>query len=510
MAYEYRVAGQTVRLEVDPNYVAVKFEPQTPRSARARATADSGFTTFSQRIEIPAEGLTLIPAAPSRLSPARPTAELNTLNRQPEVTSATPVFKVGDNKVVPSDRIIVGLSNTADAARVAAQFNLTVIEPREDGALLKIPNGADVFALCRQLDALPETTFAEPDFVTIGTHIPKFAPSDIAPARGDPLLPRQYAMTITRAVDAWAIQTGRPEIRIAILDEGIDTAHADLKASIVGTYDGIDADSYQEPNPWDGHGTACAGLAAAVGQNNEGIRGSGSGCSLLAVRIAYSANRGGNWITTNDAIARSIDWSWRNNASVLSNSWGGGAPLNAIINAFERARARGRNGLGCVIVIAAGNAAGPVTFPANIANVIAVSASNEFDEFKTRTSRDGEHFWGSCYGPEISVAAPGVHNLTTDISGRGGYDARDYDPTFNGTSSATPIVAGACGLVLSARPGLREDAVRQIIAASADKVGAAPYVNGRNDFFGYGRLNVLRAVQEATATATPVAAIAKP
>jgi thermitase len=60
----------------------------------------------------------------------------------------------------------------------------------------------------------------------------------------------------------------------------------------VGNYDAIDDDAFQEPNPWDGHGTACAGLAAAIHNNERGIRGTG-GCSLLAVRIAYSSQPGG-------------------------------------------------------------------------------------------------------------------------------------------------------------------------------------------------------------------------
>ena len=202
-------------------------------------------------------------------------------------------------------------------------------------------------------------------------------------------------------------------------------------------------------------------------------------------------------MTTSETIRQSIDWSWQNGAAVLSNSWGGGAPSNAIVMAFERARIKGRNGLGSVIVIAAGNASGNVAFPATISSVLAVSASNEFDEFKTRTSRDQEYWWGSCYGPEISIAAPGVHNLTTDIRGTGGYDPGDYAPAFNGTSSATPLVAGACALVISAKPTLREDQVRALITGTADKVGTTPYVQGRNDFFGFGRLNVLRAVQKA-------------
>jgi subtilisin family serine protease len=344
--------------------------------------------------------------------------------------------------------------------------------------------------------------YAEPDLVTIGRHtarppIPRCAaPATPSPmANNDPLLNQQYAMTITKALDAWNLQGGDPSIKIAILDEGVDTNHEDLGAAVVGSYDGTDDDTFQEPNSWDGHGTACAGLAAAIPQNNRGVRGSGGGCSILAVRIAYSSAPGGNWSTSNSIIARSIDWAWRNAADVLSNSWGGGAPSSAINNAFERARTQGRTGKGCVIVVAAGNGSGPVGYPGTLPNVLTVSATNEADEFKTKTSSDGETWWGSDFGPEVDISAPGVHNYTTDIMGSAGYIAGNYTPTFNGTSSSTPIVAGAVGLILSANKSLTEDAVRKIIAQAADKVGPYPYVGGRNDRYGNGRLNVLKAIQ---------------
>jgi subtilisin family serine protease len=234
--------------------------------------------------------------------------------------------------------------------------------------------------------------------------------------------------------------------------------------------------------------------------------GIGGGCSLLAVRIAYSPAPQADWVTSNAVIRRAIDWAWqRGRADVLSNSWGGGAPSTAITNAFERARTQGRGGKGCVIVIAAGNASGPVDFPGNFSNMLTVSASNEHDEPKTTTSQDGEFWWGANFGPEVVVAAPGVHNYTTDISGEKGYNPggtgavvdANYVHNFNGTSSATPIVAGAVGLVLSANRNLTEAQVREVIRDSADKVGSVPYVNGRNDRMGYGRLNVYRAVQTA-------------
>ena len=258
-------------------------------------------------------------------------------------------------------------------------------------------------------------------------------------------------------------------------------------------YDATDNDNWQEPNPWDAHGTACAGLAAAI-PNNIGIRGIGGGCSILAVRIASSPKPKGRWVTKNDWIRRAIDWSWQNGADVISNSWGGGAYSQAIVTAFERARTRGRDGKGAVIVVAAGNSSGPVDFPGNTKDVLTISASNEYDEFKTKTSRDGEYWWGSNYGPQIDVAAPGVHNITTDNLSPGGYNDKSDYTDFNGTSSSTPIVAGACGLLLSANPSLSEKEVRKVIIENADKVGRTRYQNGRNDYFGFGRLNVLKSI----------------
>lgn len=507
MAYQYKVRGQVVTLDVDPTVVAVKFQDGKPSSMRAQATEAAGAGPFSKRFEIPGENLTIVPTKAAGPGPAAESAQgaIQSLNAQENVDNAMPVFRVSGNQVVTSDRIIIGLENDADADALIELHKLSLLSSREGVLLAAVAPGEDVFEAIKALDEDPAVRYAEPDFITIGRHIPKRstpAPNVLA---NDPLLPKQYAMAITRAVDAWALAAGDPAIKIAILDEGVDTRHPDLAGAVVDAFDTVDNDSFQEPNPWDGHGTACAGLAAAVGENAVGMRGAGAGCSILAVRIAFSQFKGGDWITTNDQIARAINWSWTKGADVLSNSWGGGAPSNAIADEFEFARTKGRNGLGAVVVIAAGNDFGAVSFPGDLPNVLTVAASNEFDEAKTPTSLDGENWWGTNHGPEVDVAAPGVHNLTTDISGNSGYDLGDYTPTFNGTSSATPIVAGACGLILSANPDLTEAEVRAIVKRAADKVGQFPYSGDRNDFFGDGRLNVLGAVKLAIG-ATPVAA----
>jgi subtilisin family serine protease len=94
-----------------------------------------------------------------------------------------------------------------------------------------------------------------------------------------------------------------------------------------------------------------------------------------------------------------------------------------------------------------------------------------------------------------------VENLTTDVSGPGGYRSGpdgDYVPNFRGTSSSTPIVAGAAALVLSANPCLTEEQVRQILCSTAfKKTKTVPFVDGHNERMGFGRVDVLAAVNEA-------------
>lgn len=515
MPYEYIANGKKVSLALDDKLVAVRFREPAPHSMRAEVAARAQVGPLIKRIEVPGEKFTVFevnrPAQPRNMH-VREAARA--IDSEPEVARATPVFRVGDTRVIAPDRLVVGfkpkVSHTDDILR---QHGCDVLERQGDEYLVALSESEDPFEVAERLTRLQEVDYAEPDFVTLGRHIPKgahAAPSREAGAApgpatsgDDPLADRQYALRITKALDAWSLQQGDASIRIAILDEGVEVGHRDLEEAIAGHFDATDNGTGQDPNPWDAHGTCCAGLAGAVAKNEIGVRGIGAGCSIVAVRIAYATQDDqDHWVTKDWWIKNGIDLAWQNGADILSNSWGGGAPSSAITNAFERARTNGRGGKGCIIVIAAGNENGPVSFPGNLPNVLTVSASNEYDEPKTKTSQDGETWWGSNFGPEVSVAAPGVHNYTTDISGESGYNDGnvldgDYVSNFNGTSSATPIVAGAAGLVLSANGNLNEAQVRQIICATADKVPTVTYVNGHNKKMGYGRLNVLKAVQAA-------------
>lgn len=215
----------------------------------------------------------------------------------------------------------------------------------------------------------------------------------------------------------------------------------------------------------------------------------------MAARIAKSDARG-LWIFDDFQTADAIDWCWDDaRADVLSNSWGGGPPAPVITRAFERARTNGRKGLGAVVVVAAGNEQGAIGFPGDLPNVLTVGASNQWDKRKTKSSRDGENWWGSNYGRALDLMAPGVKISTTDISGPRGYSTAQTINSFNGTSSATPFVAAAAGLMLSTRPALTEARVRRLLQRTAKPMSSG----GRSTRTGFGRLDAYAAVRAARA-----------
>lgn len=289
---------------------------------------------------------------------------------------------------------------------------------------------------------------------------------------------------------AWTITKGVADVVVAVLDEGVDTLHTALKAAVFAQADFVEDHDTAAPDGDDAHGTACAGIAVSRSSSASGLA---PRASLMAVRIAKS-DGAGNWIFDDFRTADAIDWAWQHGAHVLSNSWGGGPPVDGITNAFERARTQGRGGKGCVVVIAAGNEEGSVSYPGTLPEVLTVGASNQWDQRKTRTSRDGEDWWGSNSGPALDLLAPGVQIRTTDIRGSRGYDLGSYTNRFNGTSSATPHVAGAAALILSAAPDLTEGEVREAIKTTCDRV---PGQKGWNVREGHGRLNAYAALRAA-------------
>lgn len=421
------------------------------------------------------------------------------------IGTAVPVFSLGGVDVILTNEILFKPKPEAKAAvlkNLSFVGEATKTNDRDLYALTVKKGSAAALELANSLARDSEQiTYAEPNFIVVSSAPPRVVATlppltglaPIPPAPGDPTDPyfrQQWWLKNTgvggtkagadvRAVPAWTKADGT-NITIAILDVGVDENHPDLKQKLIHPYDAISKIPNQQPNSWDGHGTACAGIAAAITNNGLGVSSIAKGAKIMPVRIATSPGENQEWITDYKAIARGIDWAVENGADVISSSWGGGIPDPAVEDSINNGVRNGRSGRGVVFIFAAGNTGENVVWPGTLAlslPVITVGATNEWDELKTVNSNDGEKWWASNIGTAITVFAPGVHLFTTDISGAAGYVAGDYFGGFNGTSGAAPIVAGVAALILSQDPSLKAADVKTRLHDSADTIAAGPRVN---------------------------------
>lgn len=421
---------------------------------------------------------------------------------------------------------------------------------------LSVPPGEDLFEIVRTFMELPQVKFSELSF--IGFDYLDYIPNDI-------WYSGQWALnnngttggTVDADIDApeaWDIERGDPNVLIVIIDKGVDWDHVDLRNNLAqnlwedadgdghtieriggrwvldpGDLNGVDDDGNGKeddligwdfcdddnnpmPQPLAGiidlsyaHGTCCAGLAAAVTDNIAGVAGVAHNCRFMPIRFDYTFEAGMDRNNA-DAINYAASFISRYDGVVVSCSWHTSGGVIAIHDAIRDARTDG-----VVVCFSSGNDnATPINYPARYVECISVGATSECDERKSPTSCDGEVSWGSNFGDELDIAAPGVHLPTTDIDGPDGYVMASYFDNFGGTSGATPLVAGAAALLLSYDHTLLPDEVQEILQSSAEKVGGYDYNHdparpGHSVELGYGRLNVNRALQMLMARTGAVA-----
>lgn len=301
---------------------------------------------------------------------------------------------------------------------------------------------------------------------------------------------------------------GSSSVVIAIIDGGVDTAHEDLR--LVPGYDFGDNDG----NPMDnssvrGHGTACAGITAGIGNNSLGVAGSAPGCSIMPLKIANSAG-----VMYSTPLANALYHCGNNNVQVasmsLANEGLAEGNLPNVDAALNYAYMRGVN-----LFAATGNSnLTQIAYPANHSFVISVGAASPTGQRKSPSSSDGETWWGSSYGLNFQDDRNSVDILgptilpTTDITGAAGYSNNRYFMWFNGTSCATPYVAGVAGLLLSKNPALTVEQVRNTLLSTATDMtidGGA----GWDMFTGYGFVNAYAALSSVT-YGTPYCRITEP
>jgi parallel beta-helix repeat protein len=294
----------------------------------------------------------------------------------------------------------------------------------------------------------------------------KFQPTLVP---NDPYWYEQWGPRKIEAEFAWNTTRGESTVLVAVIDSGIDYNHPDLVANYVPLgYDWVNNDT--DPLDDYGHGTHCAGIIGAEFNNGIGIAG------LAQVRIMAEKSGAPQW--TEDNLVNGIYHAVDQGADILSCSWGDYQDSVSMREAIKYAY-----NAGVLVVAAAGNEeTSAKLYPAAYEEVVAVTATNEFDEPASFTN----------FGDWGEVAAPGVNIYSTISEIHDPHVHYPYD-SVSGTSMSTPHVAGVAALIWSQFPNMTRHQVRAQLQYTADDLG----YSGFDVYYGYGRINAKRAVERS-------------
>lgn len=458
-------------------------------------------------------------------------------SRAPGTRLETVLYPAGEprsngRRRIITRRVSAKVSPGTDIGALATQVQAVSVETMAfDGSLAVFHSGeSSGLALAARLREHPEVLRAE---VILGRYLtPKVQPND-------PLLPRQWTLKNTgqsggtpgadaNVFPVWESGRHGEDVVISIVDDGVESAHPDLTNRIVpqAGYDYRDQDSQPEPEGANGvdaegkpaadsHGTAVAGVAAASGNNGIGVAGAAYAARLVPIRLI-----GGNAGDDQEAkaMAHRLDL-----VHISNNSWGADddgktitAPGPLMKAALDTALSQGRGGLGTIFVWSAGNGGNEQDNAnndgyANHPGTIAVGALNDLGH-RADYSEPGSCLIVSAPSGNDKSRLPG--SFTTDLLGERGYNRADvesdiaeidYTSTFNGTSSAAPLVSGVVALMLQANPKLGWRDVQEVLirsAAMAQPENPGWFTNSAkirfNHEFGAGRVDASAAVQLAS------------
>ncbi|MBM3242570.1 peptidase S8 and S53 subtilisin kexin sedolisin [Candidatus Poribacteria bacterium] len=464
---------------------------------------------------------------------------LDVLRTNPSVSVGSHVYYTSDDEVpfVPTGQLYVVFKEKAptdECQNLIDKHQLQIVEARGERELIVqvTPGSQNPVKVAASLQSSDLVEVAEPDLATPGKMTGFMIPSDS-------LIDKQWHLHNTgfhrgtsfgfkkgadaRVFEAWQLAEtlGSPTVVVAVIDDGFDLAHPDLAGSdkIVAPWDFTrnSADptpefgpTYPYWDPWnqqwvgDWHGTACVGVAVG-NANDTGIVGAAPNSRLMPVRWGPDLS--------DTQLEKWFDYVRIKGAWVVSCSWGAAARNFTLStrakSTIERCAREGRNGLGCVICFAAGNENRNINDP-NSGSVNGFAIHPDVIAVSAITSRDQKSNYSN-YGKEISVCAPsngagGWGITTSDVTGTflrmgqqiaSGYNPGAYTDSFGGTSSACPLVAGICALILSIKPQLSSIQVKDLIQRTARHVGnASDYDNnGHSIKFGYGCINAEHAIK---------------
>jgi subtilisin family serine protease len=361
----------------------------------------------------------------------------------------------GEHRYVP-DEVVIEVANSLSAAQIDAlqrRYRLVRIESYRvqlsNTTVLRwrIPDRRSVAAVVRSLERDDAVASAQPNYLFTLQH------DQIKPASES--MPGQYELAKLRLTQAHALAKG-DNVRVAVIDSGIDVDNPELAGSIAASFDTLAA-----PMTPHAHGTAIAALIAA----HDRLMGAAPEAKILAVR-AFNPDAHGAQGTTFD-ILKGLDWAAAHHARVINMSFAG--PYDpAMHRSLEATHEKG-----IVLVAAAGNggAKSPPLYPAADRQVIAVTATTAEDKLFPQSNR----------GRYIAVAAPGAQ---IPVAIPGGYEIS------SGTSYSAAEVSGIVALMLQRAPDLSPALVRHILLATAKDLGP----RGHDSLFGAGLADAYGAV----------------
>lgn len=406
----------------------------------------------------------------------------------------------GDEAFVPGE-ILVGTRDGASLDAVVARHKLAKGEKQKGHAKLKVAKGSER-ALAAQLAADPDVAFAEPNWLrqpdAIDARLWAFRNPGglnmLYTSGGTGPIPASYASLADADEDALeGIGAGGQPVVVGSLDTGVDFAHPEFAGRLIAGRDWVTGDNDPSDTPDEGHGTHTTGTIAGTTVGVAGITGAASNVKVYVQRVCGPAGCPTSAIV--NAIYAAADYP---GMVAMNLSLGGRtistAEKNAILYATNK---------GVLVIASAGNSGtNKVACPACDPNAVSVAATTWKDELASYSQ----------YGSGLDIAAPGglcYSNTTEDgcifsaiVAGYtvgktyAGPLAGGSYAYMNGTSMAAPQVTGAAAVVAS-KLGLRGAALRNRLQSTADDKGTAGY----DTRFGYGRLNVYRAVTGTAAAA---------
>lgn len=446
--------------------------------------------------------------------------QLDQVRKKRDIELGTHVYYAeGSNKpLLPTGEIYIIFETAVDEEElqiVLDEYALELVERRGDDRIIAkvTKNSPNPIKVANYLQQISLVKHAEPDIDTLV--------DEYISLPSDTLIKQQWHLkndgiikdagyptkkgADAKVVDAWNRigNIGSSKVTIAVIDNGFDLTHPDLRDKIFRPWDlWTRSSKVSEGDPFFTHGTPCASIALASA-NGRGIVGVAPNAKFMPVSGTSFGLR---------ATENMFDYCIKNGADIISCSWGSTDPRYTLSllkeEAISKAAREGRNGKGAIVLYAAGNEGlDYINFYAAHPDVIAVGASDSRDRH-SRYSNAGRELdvVAPSNGDWPLIAARAYWDEGTTIRGEGewrwwadGQSRGDNYKHFGGTSASTPLVAGICALMLSANPDLTAKEVKDILRKTADKIGdPSEYSSeGHSRKYGYGRVNADRAVAEA-------------